>query len=225
MKNPITAWSYSRLAVFRACKLQFRFQYIDKLPQPPSPAMDRGNDVHKVLQRYLEKKTKSLPADLKKSMGPELEARYLTLRKSKHVACELELAVDSSWKRVEWYAKDAWLRVKLDAVETLGDTLNIDDHKTGKVREEQHTEQLEIYGAISPSFWPDAKEIVARMNYVDQAQDSIAMFTVPTVMRFRKKWAKLSGPIFKEAKFAASPGDACRYCAYSRRRGGPCTNG
>jgi hypothetical protein len=225
LKNPITAWSYSRLSTFRACKLQFRFQYIDKLPQPKSPAMDRGTEIHLAIQNYIEKKTKILPTELTVSMGQELLIRYTEMRKSKNVACELELAVDKNWKRVEWYAKDAWLRVKLDVVELAGDSLLLDDHKTGKIREGQHTEQLEIYAAIAPSFWPEAKEIIARMDYVDQGQDSISVFTKATAMKLRQKWAKLAGPIFKEKEFPASPGQVCRYCSYSRRRGGPCVQG
>jgi hypothetical protein len=225
-KNPITAWSYSRLAVFRSCRLQFKFKFIEKLPEPKSDAMERGNQLHLAIQAYLEKRKKALPKEMAKTAGPEVLDIYTRLRKSKSVACELELAVDEGWGRVEWFDKAAWLRVKMDAVEDLGsDAINLYDHKSGKVREGQHTEQLEIYGAIAPSFWPDAKEIAAAMLYVDQAQVATSIFTRAFVMKLRKKWEKEAAPLFREVKFKANPGEACRWCAYSRRRGGPCKNG
>jgi hypothetical protein len=224
--NPITAWSYSRLSVFRACRLQFRFQFIDKLPQPPAPAMERGNELHKALQQYIEKKTKKLPEVIADTVGPELTEKYLELRNSKTVACELELAVDKDWKRVEWYDKACRFRVKLDVVETLGDSVYVADHKSGKIRADQHAEQLETYAAIVPTFWDDAREIIAQMLYVDQGKaSSPAVFTRAAALKLRKKWDRLAAPIFKERIFKASPGDACRYCAYSKRRGGPCVQG
>lgn len=45
--------SPSRLSAFEKCQLQFRYKYIDKLPEPPSLAAFRGNVVHTVLEQLL----------------------------------------------------------------------------------------------------------------------------------------------------------------------------
>lgn len=43
----------SKLTKFMSCPLSFRFSYIDKLPEPPSPHLVRGTLVHKALQLFL----------------------------------------------------------------------------------------------------------------------------------------------------------------------------
>ena len=40
------AIGFSKLDCFRACPQKFRFQFIDKIPQPGSAAMERGSKIH-----------------------------------------------------------------------------------------------------------------------------------------------------------------------------------
>jgi len=44
------ALSPSSTSTFQNCPLQFRFQNIQKLPQPPSVAAVKGNVVHRALE-------------------------------------------------------------------------------------------------------------------------------------------------------------------------------
>jgi putative RecB family exonuclease len=48
------ALSPSRAADFMTCPLLYRFRVIDKLPEPPTPAMARGTLVHAVLERLFD---------------------------------------------------------------------------------------------------------------------------------------------------------------------------
>jgi putative RecB family exonuclease len=49
------ALSPSRAGDFMTCPLLYRFRVIDKLPEPPSPAMARGTLVHAVLERLFDR--------------------------------------------------------------------------------------------------------------------------------------------------------------------------
>ena len=214
------------MSVFRACPAQFKYKFIDKLPEPKSPAMQRGNDLHKDLDAYLKKDKKTVPAVLKATIHPLVLEEYKLYRASKTMASELQLAVTNEWTRTGWFDKDVWLRVVLDVVRVDGKVLIMGDHKTGQIRPDQHAEQLEIYGAIGPAFWPGMSEIRGEMYYVDQnAAPAVHVYKPKDVPRLRKKWSALAAPMFKAKTFKAVPGQACRYCAFSGRRGGLCDKG
>jgi len=46
MSRPLTAWSYSRLSVFRKCPRQFKYKFIDKIPTEDNYASSRGSLLH-----------------------------------------------------------------------------------------------------------------------------------------------------------------------------------
>src|SRR3979409_489244 len=42
--------SPSSVSAFKSCPLAFKFSYIDRLPEPPSPAASKGTLVHRALE-------------------------------------------------------------------------------------------------------------------------------------------------------------------------------
>jgi len=42
--------SPSSISAFKQCPLAFRFSYVERLPEPPSPATTKGTLVHRALQ-------------------------------------------------------------------------------------------------------------------------------------------------------------------------------
>ncbi len=44
--------SYSSINTYETCPAKFRFQYEDKLPQSPSPALSFGDSLHRALHRF-----------------------------------------------------------------------------------------------------------------------------------------------------------------------------
>src|SRR5437773_3347597 len=42
--------SPSSVSAFKSCPLAFKFSYIDRLPEPPSPATTKGTLVHRALE-------------------------------------------------------------------------------------------------------------------------------------------------------------------------------
>ena len=48
-----TGLSPSSFSAFKDCPLAFRFSYLDKLPQPPSPAASKGTLVHRALEHLM----------------------------------------------------------------------------------------------------------------------------------------------------------------------------
>lgn len=226
--NPISAWSYSRLSDYRKCPRKFKYKYVDKLPEPKSAAMERGTLIHEVLQKYVERKAKAIPPELKATMGKEVVALYDRMRKAK-AQCELEYAVDRSWAPTSWFDKSTWTRAKLDVELHLPkeNAAEVVDTKTGKERPAEHGEQLEIYAVVEWAHRPLLDEVRAAMAYVDGGKLTWAVFTdrEATVRRLRKKWEREAKPLLADRQYRATPSKECSWCPFSGRRGGPCDKG
>lgn len=227
--KPLTATSFSRYKVHATCPRQAKYKFIDKLPEPKGPAMARGNVIHKGIERYLLRHAPKLPKDDGTDYGP-LKSLYASIRKEKP-AVELELAVDREWHLVDWFDPRVWFRAKVDGavLRPKERVLFLFDNKTGKERPAEHAEQLETYIAIAPARWStkDYDTIIASMLYTDHGRDVPAEYgdLKRIIAKLRKKWEKKLAPLLKDRTFKPTPGDHCKWCAYSGRKGGPCDAG
>ncbi len=53
--------SFSRVDSYATCPLKFRFGYVDKLPQEPSPHLSWGSSIHAALEAWWDQKLPSAP--------------------------------------------------------------------------------------------------------------------------------------------------------------------
>lgn len=119
----ITAWSYSRYSSYEQCPFKTKLTTIDKLKEPQNDALAKGVAVHSEIERYLKLPNESLPQSAIK-----LCADYEEL-KAKKPYVELEVCFNKDWQSVDWFAKDAWVRIKVDALVKQDDYCLIVDHK------------------------------------------------------------------------------------------------
>ena len=124
--------SYSLLNTFGICPLQAQHKYVLRdLPKETSPALERGNYVHKAMEKRCGFGD-PLPDDLK-----EYEPFAAKLGDGAGGNCtELELAVTRDWQPTNFWAPNAWFRGKIDLLSFRNDVALIVDWKTGKVRED-----------------------------------------------------------------------------------------
>ena len=122
-EQTITSWSYSRYGVYEQCAFKAKMLYIEKFKEPSSPALDKGVTVHAEIERYLKLKDEPLP-----QCAIKLCADYEEL-KAKKPYVELEVCFNKDWQPVDWFAKDAWVRIKIDALVKDNDYCLIIDHK------------------------------------------------------------------------------------------------
>ena len=137
------------------------------------------------------------------------------------------MAVDSSWAPCSWFDPSTRIRAKIDLLQRTSKSAIIVDYKTGRQNPQEHTEQLELYMPLVLAFYPTLEEIKAEMLYVDHGTKATSIFTDvgATAAKIRKRFEKAAAPIFLDKTWEAKPGYACRWCAYSSRRGGPCDKG
>ena len=213
----ITQWSYSRFRDYEKCPAYAKFKYIDRLPEPASDAMDRGIALHKMAEDFLNGKLRRVPKEIA-LIGDDLK-----LAKKNNAVAEAQWSFTTEWSMTDWFAKNTWLRVKVDYhfVDQKQNVLFIDDVKSGKPKGE-YEEQCSIYGTAGLIMYPYVDKVIARLKYTDYPVTEKMEYDRGDLVRLKKDWVKKTKPMLSDKKFPAKPNNACRWCAFSNAKGGPC---
>lgn len=248
MTGIVKAWSPSLLESYEACPRRAKLERIDKLcpkcfkgrlkgfeapvcdtckaniEQPPP--LVRGTLIHGMAESFITGREVGLPEELG-LVGKVLSKLKLGYKK-RLVRVEVELAVDWRWKPVSWFDKSAWLRTKLDALHFLSPkSAEVTDWKTGRYKPDSagYSDQLHIYATAAMSTFDLMDSVSARLVFTDSGEvveKPEGTVTRATLEQSKKTWAKRALPLFKDKRFAPTPSMACRWCSYSRNKGGPC---
>lgn len=211
-------WSFSRWSAFNRCALQYALQFIWKLEQPPSRAMERGNKIHKQSEDYLKGKIKGIPSSLM-----QFREEYAAIRKMGAVA-EESYTVTKTWQpthATDW--DHAWLRAKVDIeIAPHGDSfaqdvLTIIDVKTGRAYPE-HDVQAGIYGMLG-FILSEAEQVDFEYWYVDSGEVAHHEFQRKQLRELKKDWAAKARKMLQAKLYKPTPSDsACRFCAFRSDR-------
>lgn len=224
----VTAWSYSRWADYEQCPLYFKLKHLDKIKPPGSAAMDRGSDIHKEGENYLNapKKPRKVPANYA-HFAEQLEELYA-----------LKPMVEQQWGFTQewtpatgrggdvngWFAKDTWLRIVCDvAVEYDDHDYDIIDFKTGR-KYDTNEHQVELFSCAPFMRNPATQKVTTRLWYLDQPVDNevIREYTRKDFEAIRRDWTKRIQPMFNDRRFSPKPNQKCRWCHFRKDNGGPC---
>ncbi|TXH51683.1 MAG: PD-(D/E)XK nuclease family protein [Desulfurellales bacterium] len=211
------AWSWTKLDVYRTCPRKFKYQFIDKIPQPDSPALKRGSEIHKGLESWLNGWQSALPEAAEKWRQP-----LQRLKDQPTVKPEQALGLNKDWSlRKDWFGKDCWLRVKMDAYYFTADELVAIDFKTGKYRIPS-TDQVELYACAGIELAPHVKQVRAEFWFIDTEELYHKIYTVPEIQDSRRKFERAIVPMYNDTTWKATPSQECRWCPYSKTKGGSC---
>lgn len=223
--SQITAWSLSRLQLYERCAFAFKCKHILKLPEPPSPAMARGTQIHKEAELFINGKLKKITPELKgvTKILTDLRSEY----KEGQVKLELELGFDNKWRPTGWRDwKNCWLRVKMDVMRFKKKVLHVLDWKTGKLKDNgEYSDQLEIYAVAGLALLPEIKEVRSALIFTDHGKQ----VSLPAGNRDRsdfkpltKRWEKRASRLLKENLWKPTPNYGCKWCPFQKAKGGPC---
>lgn len=219
----LLAWSFSRWKTYEDCPRKAKYKNVDGLPDPSSPAGERGNRIHDEGKQYLDRKKRVVPDAFKKF--PLQRLRDAGARG------EAELAFDRKWRPTQWFAPNAWVRIKVDALLLVvaRGLAGVVDYKTGKYRPDdpEYGLQLDLYavGAFA------ANERIERARpelwFLDHAiiEEQDSDYERKDFKLLKESWEERVEPMFADTIFATKPGPHCRWCPYAASKGGPCDQG
>ena len=218
----INAWSYSRWSTYDECPQRARFVYIDKLPEPGSQAMERGSQIHKTLERYVQDSNAmcEIPHEFGRLRGM---ARVYKVRGAKP---EVQVAFNRAWQRVDWFSPDVYVRGIFDLVVVDNGQAVVIDYKTGKYRD-SHEEQGELFALLAFLAYPATSSVRVEFWYVDAKPDERCRTErvykrVDWLDRLKEKWQRRGDEMTTAEDFPARPGQACRWCHFRAANGGQC---
>ena len=216
MQNFKDAWGFSKLDTYRTCPAKFKFQFIDKLPSGSSPAMERGTKMHQNIESYLNGWVTTLIPEVI-SWKEAIDAL-----KEKDFKAEQALGFDKEWGKLsDWFGKTTWLRVKMDASYVEGNKGTAIDFKSGKYRVPS-TEQVELYAIGLHAANPSLMEVSAEFWFLDTGETYERTYTAKELLDLRKKYEQYVAPIYADETWTPAPSNNCRWCPYSKTKGGLC---
>lgn len=210
------AWGFSKLDKYRECPAKFYYEFIKKLPSKSSPAMERGQKMHENIESYLN----GWVTDLIPEVAAWKDA--LDALRQKDFKAEQALGFSADWsKRADWFGPETWLRVKMDASYTEGAKGTAIDFKSGKYRIPS-TEQIELYAIALHAANPELEEVRAEFWFLDTGEIYDRAYPAVQLLTLRKKYERYVEPLYKDEVFSPTPSNDCRWCNFSKTKGGPC---
>lgn len=211
------AWGFSKLDTYWTCPRKFKYQFIDKIKDTGSAAMDRGSKIHEGIESWLNGWAQELPVEAQLHFA----ARLADLKASDFKA-EAAWGFNHDWsKRPDWFGKDCWLRVKLDAHVINGKKGKVVDFKTGRYREPSK-EQVELYAVGAFCVYPELEEVDAEFWYIDSGEVYTKTFFRAELPALKKKYEGYVAPIYADTNWKPTPSNGCRWCQHSKTKGGGC---
>jgi len=231
--DQIVSWSYSRWGTYEECPKKAFFKFIQKLQEPSSPVLERGTALHELCEHYLRGMKRTIPKELDKI------ADTLKDYKKRGAIPEAEFAYDRDWNPVDWFAKNAWVRIKADVVippivDADDPTVEIHDFKTGGEKKlasgdfEDYYTQLELYALAGLLTYPLAQRVKTSLVFIDHGKtiEHREEFKRGDEKKIMKKWETRTKKMLADKAFKEKPGNACRWCHFRKsneaKGGGQC---
>lgn len=227
----IKAWSFSRYSTYNQCPRKLKLQAIDRIKEPGNAAMQRGADIHDMAEAYIKGEGRNLPKELKLFGDLFRRLRKQYKKSINGLAVEETWAFTKDWDQTTW--NDwirCWVRIKLDCAEEDkdGETLIINDWKTGKFRPDQNStymEQLELYALAALLLYDHIVVVKPRLVYLDNGtvfpepgskEEEQLTFNKQDIPKLKKVWAKRVKPMLNDKMFAPKPNRFCSWCFYRK---------
>lgn len=230
----IASWSHSKLSDFEKCKFLAWLKHDQRIPEPERPlppgktehANDRGTRVHEACELYVKSEVHELISEAALHFGPEIDLLRV-LHAEGRVFLEGEWGFNKDWEPTSW--RDAWLRMKLDAmVYWAPDYATAIDYKTGKKfgNEVKHAEQMQLYALGAFMRHAELEVVEVELWYLDQNEVTRMRFLRSQALRFRAAYHKRGLALTTCNDWKPNPSKfTCRWCQYGPWNGGQCQVG
>jgi CRISPR/Cas system-associated exonuclease Cas4 (RecB family) len=213
----ITAWSPSRLSTFEQCPRKAFFLYVQKHKEPTSPAQQRGTDVHAAAEQYVAARRLGQDVTPPSELAPFAGDLHELMSSHEVVLTESQHALNRDLERVDWFARDVWLRVIFDVEMRRTQAITVIDYKTGKVREKDH-DQMDLYAVAAFSLYPEITEARTLLWYTTEGVEIESHYLRKLhYERLLDQWRERSEVMLTARDFPARSSPLCRWCHFTHK--------
>lgn len=216
----VTSWSFSALVEgYEKCAHRTFLTRVKKFKESEekdNTAADRGTAIHDLAEKYIKGEIAELPSELQKC-----RALFEKLQESFNGAAmyvEEDWGFTDKWAVTGYYAKDTWLRVKLDAMLMRSETSAVVyDWKTGKKfgNELKHLSQAQLYALAAFSRFPELQFVTVDFRYLDHGTNLTKTYSREQAEMFRPRWEERAFKMTTDTSFPPSPSKhTCRWCPH-----------
>jgi len=213
--------SYSGWSTHNKCPAQYKYSYIDKLPRGEmGDAAKRGTEIHDGVEAFLTGATDGPPMQVRHTYGQWLDG----LRRGRKLHPELKWAVTPQWQLTDFDNTEAAWRGVMDLYVNPTESsigLDIYEWKTGQIYPE-HALQAELYGTIGLTMLPEIPCVTVTNVYFDKKKNVVREYKREDEQGLRALWNRRSKDVARDTDHSPNPGMYCRWCDFSRAKGGPC---
>lgn len=209
--------SYTKISMYMECPAKKRYKYDERRPIEQSPQAARGTAYHSAIESVLER-DQPAPAEF-----PELGfySGYLQRLRSLGAKAEYKFALTVEWVPTGWDSGDAWVIGVADVWMPSVPVAHVQDWKTGKMYD-SHEKQGEFYATSLFSYVPEAYEVKATFVYTDLKKERNKTYHRDMLQSLRDRWTARIERMERDTICAPTPSWGCRYCPFSKAKGGPC---
>lgn len=212
-------WSLSRLKTFETCHAKYDYRYRQHIEDTyKSPAAERGILIHKGIEAAINS-TSPVPEEA------SFLSTYVNEVRGKEnflVRPEFRLELTRDWKPVG-PGDEVWFVGILDllSVDPTQTRAVVDDWKSGKIYPD-HEQQKELYGITTFRLLPTVQELLTQFHYFDLGKVVTRTYYPGHVEPAMERWNSRVAKMEAATEFLPMPSYSCRYCSFSKARGGPC---
>ncbi len=204
-----TAWSFSRLDASETCPRKFWHLSVQKdLKEPESSYQIDGKNTHLAFASYLRAGT-NLPLHLRHHEPVLKQIAALPGEK----VIEQQIALDSNWQVVDWFAKNAWVRVISDLTQLNEAAAVVWDWKTGKQKDD--FTQLKLNAAITMHLAPEVESVKLCYYWTKTRSittDTLSRDQLPEFWGGMLKRVQRYQERFDKQDFPPNPNPFCKGC-------------
>jgi len=239
IKKDYQEFSFSQLEIYKTCPLQYKYQYILKIPTTPTAAESFGISIHQTLQRFYQTYKKDKKADInflidiyhqswipvgygslfhERRMKKEGEKILKEFINHFHPPRGKIIAIEKMFKIK--IGKKLCLKGKIDRIDQLeGKKVEIIDYKTGKMPKEKELKnslQLSIYALAAADkgiLNKKAEEIILTFYFLNEGKKISFQRNKKEIM-FVKDQIKGIVDQIKQENFEAKVGPWCDFCPF-----------
>jgi hypothetical protein len=151
-----------------------------------------------------------------KRIGP-----LLLMLKSLNAKTEDIWLLDSDWKPTE-DPKKAWVKAIVDVHYLVNGVLYVKDYKSGQMYPD-HRNQLELYALMGLRMYPDVKRVEFSAVYMDTGHEGAEGSLIPAMSeKMILSWDTDAKAMMADEVYEPKPGPACKWCPFTKAKGGPC---